>query len=256
MGDDDPRRGRIAYSLHQGRLVPAIQPIGGFVEDDDARVAHQRPGDPDALALPARDDGRAFSHAGVHLHRHGRDIAVDRGLAGGAPCVVHRQALVLADDVVENGADLNAHVLKHRADLPAHRDRIEMGKVAIVVVDGACGGRFETEREAHQRALAGARLADDGDEFAGARVDVDAIQYRRSRVVVSETHGLETKLAAKHGRRAGPGSGIGAGAENGQNLFAGRPDRCDGLERRAKRHYGRVEDHRSDIGDQEFADTE
>jgi hypothetical protein len=56
MGDD--QRGAPGAQpgqrlLHQ-RLVLGIQRAGGFVEQQDARVAQQRAGQRDALPLPAR----------------------------------------------------------------------------------------------------------------------------------------------------------------------------------------------------------
>ena len=57
-------------------------------------------------------------------------------------------------------------VLDRGADLAAHRGVIQAGEVAPVVVHRPGRGLFETEREAHERAVPGPGFPYDGDKLA------------------------------------------------------------------------------------------
>ena len=63
MGDDEDRA-PLRDALHvvlNDALTFVVQRTGGLVEDQNARIGHQRPGDGDALTLAARKPGAAFA---------------------------------------------------------------------------------------------------------------------------------------------------------------------------------------------------
>ena len=71
MGDDDDRA-PLADRFHvvlDDALRLVVQGAGGFIENQDARVADQRPGDGDALALVAGESRTVFADERVVAFR-------------------------------------------------------------------------------------------------------------------------------------------------------------------------------------------
>lgn len=67
-------------------------------------------------------------------------------------------------------------ILRHRADLASHLLDVEVLRIAPVVVHRSVRGPVQAEHEPEQRALAGPRLAGDGDEPAGTGMNRDVVQ--------------------------------------------------------------------------------
>ena len=143
-----------------------IQRAGGFVGQDDRRVAHQRPRDGNALLLAAGELIGLVPDlvAQAHLLQHGAGAAV--ALGAGDACIHQRhlhvfqqvqpgQQVVLLEDkaqhLVPDGGQL---VAVHPAHVPA-----------VEPVD-AVGGHIQAADDVHAGGFAGARLADNGDELA------------------------------------------------------------------------------------------
>ena len=70
------------------------------------------------------------------------------------PCVVNRQTVTDADDVVQDVPGPQVAVLHHHADLPPHQVPVEVGEVSPIVVDPASGRVFEAQRQPEKSALA------------------------------------------------------------------------------------------------------
>ena len=67
VGDDEdgsPLTDLRHVALHDG-LALVVQRAGGLVEDQDARLGDERPGDCDSLALAAREAAALFTDDGV-----------------------------------------------------------------------------------------------------------------------------------------------------------------------------------------------
>src|SRR3546814_3611853 len=67
VGDDQDRAvlADRAHVAHHRMLGLVVERAGGLVEDQDAWIGDQRPGDGQALALPTRERGAVFTDNGV-----------------------------------------------------------------------------------------------------------------------------------------------------------------------------------------------
>src|ERR1700733_7232065 len=71
MGDDKDRA-PLSNTLHivlNDSLTLVVERAGSLVEDQDARIGHQRPGDSNALTLAAGKAGAPFAHDRVIAFR-------------------------------------------------------------------------------------------------------------------------------------------------------------------------------------------
>lgn len=141
MGDDQGRaatQGLVEGGLHGG-LVLGVEVAGGLVEDDDAGVLQQHPGDGQALLLAPGEAVAPLTHQGVVAVGQGGDHVVDAGgptglrqlLVGGGGAGVGQ---VLAHGLVEE-----VGVLGHHADGLAQRALGEVAHVVAVDAHGAGG---------------------------------------------------------------------------------------------------------------------
>ena len=158
--------GRVAVEVACG----LVGQHAGRLSDECARNGH-------ALALAAGKLSRPVMQAAAKAHAfenpggRGRRL---RGL-GAADLERHRHVVERAEfgqQVVELVDE--AQVLVAQAALFG---RIGMRNVLAEQLDLSGGGRIEPAHQVQQRALAGARSADDGQRFAGAHVQVDAVQH-------------------------------------------------------------------------------
>ena len=161
---------RLGRGQHRGRLV----------EDQDAGVAVERLEDLDALALADREprdlDVEIDGEAGIAHHR--LDLPARR--AGAAAEAEDR--LGAEHDVLEPGEVLGQReVLVDHADAGSERG---MGRARRQRDQPAFGagdlhragiGDVVAEEDVHQRRLAGAVLAEQGEDLAAAQGEVDAV---------------------------------------------------------------------------------
>ena len=211
--------GKVRHALHHLRLAIVVEPVGGLVQKQHARIAHQRRGQHDPLYLPAGEDRRAVAGDRLHLHRHGGDVLVDGGQAGGPPRVFLGEVAGQSDDVVEHGTGPYRRILHHHADPAAHLAGIEARQVTPVVVDGARQRLLQPEREPEQGALAGARFPHDGHELAGAGVDRDVLEDRGAVLDVAEVYVFDADVAAQLRRRFAFGDGSRHRLQDGSHLL-------------------------------------
>ncbi len=173
---------------------------GRLVEDDDLGAEGGGAGDGDALALAA---GEGFHRLVDVLDRHQPEIG--EFLAGDA---LHLGMVELAEDLAEQArlAQFAAHehvvgdrqAGRHRERLvdgldaggaggdrrgEAHRPTLELD-LALVDLDGA-GERLD------QRGLAGAVVADDGEDLAGMKVEIAMVERRDPAIPLDEATRLE-----------------------------------------------------------------
>ena len=86
--------------LLDGQLALGVERAGRLVEQQDGRVAEQRAGDGDALALAARQPHAARAEMGGEALRQRLDEGERRGRLGGRPhLVVGRVGPAVADVV-------------------------------------------------------------------------------------------------------------------------------------------------------------
>src|SRR5471032_2345291 len=166
---------------------------GGLVEDQDARIDQQRAGDRDALALAA---GQALSaltdHRVVGLRQAQDEFVRVRGARGGDDLFARRFRFAVGD-VLGDGAEEQEGLLQHEADVAAVVRHGEGADVDAVEHDGAFGDVVEAADQVDQRALAGTRVADQADHFAGLDVERDAAVD--GAVAVAEAHFAQRDVA-------------------------------------------------------------
>ena len=106
-------------------------------------------------------------------------------------------------DAVER-TQLEAEEVLERAAQPGpplrHRQR---GQVDAVDLDAPAVGRVHPGEQLDQRGLAGAVLADDGDDRAGGQVEADVVEHQPVGARVAERHVVEADAVVEAvGRRA------------------------------------------------------
>ena len=153
-----------------------IEACGRLVQDEERRVADERAGDGDSLALAARQVRRAFAQLRIVPGRHLLDELVRIGPYGGRDDLVARRAGPPVADVVRDGPAEKDRVLQHQANLTAERIQGQATDVGAVDAHLAGIGIVETGNQLGDRALAGAARADQRDHLAGTHVEAHVVQ--------------------------------------------------------------------------------
>ena len=191
-------------SRHLGRLGDAER-RGRLVEQHDLRLAEQRAGDRDLLALAAGE------RADLAAQARDRHRQVREQLAG---LVLHPRLVELARDGAGAGRDLLAaeeevgddvEVVAEREVLVDGRDP-ERGRVlglgdrdllAAEADRAGVGGVDAGDRLDHRR-LAGAVVADEADHLAGVDGEVDPVQCLDRAESLADSLQLEERSAVGH----------------------------------------------------------
>src|SRR5262249_37428998 len=150
---------------------------GRLVAQQDGGLVDERPGDGDALLLPAGE------LAGPVVEAVGQPDTLEQGggaaLAFGAGAVggVEQGRL----DVFQGGGGgEQVEVLEEEADAPVAQPGklvgAEAGNLLAGEVVAAGGGAVEAAEAVHEGGLAGAGRADEGDELALVDVEGDALE--------------------------------------------------------------------------------
>ena len=142
-----------------------------LVEQEELGIAHQRPSHRDALALAAGQLAGLAVEQRLDLQQRGdaRDRRVLLGLR-------HAAALHAEGHVLARGHRRVKRVgLEHHGDVAIlRRDRIDQPSVDANL---ALADAFEARDHREQRRLAAAGRADERDELAGLRLEIDALQH-------------------------------------------------------------------------------
>ncbi|MCY1366601.1 hypothetical protein D9M69_535050 [compost metagenome] len=142
-----------------------------LVEQEQLRVARQRPAHGHALALAARELGRAAVQQVLDL-QHARHL-VDALVAIGLGHLAHLQRE--ADVVGHRHGRVERVALEHHGDVALggrHTDHVLARDVQL-----AFGRLFEPGNDVEQGGLAAARGADQDQELARLDVNVDALEH-------------------------------------------------------------------------------
>ena len=177
--------------LLDDRLVLRIDRGQRLVQHQDRRVAQQRAGDGDALALAAGQARAALADHRLVAVRQRLDEVVRIGGAGGGDEVGlagigAAEAQVLLDRAVEQ-----IGVLRHHRDQPAHRFRIERAQVLAADADRAALRIVQPQQQADDGGFAGAAGADDADALAGGDVEGEAPMRRAPAAGIGEVDRFE-----------------------------------------------------------------
>ena len=169
-----------------------VHRTGGFVQDEDARIADQGPGDRNALALAAREPAAALAHFSVVPVRevHDKPVRIGRArhrddlLAGGFRPAVR--------DVLGDAAMEEQRLLQHDADL--RPQLLLQGLLEGDAVDENLAVRsvVEPRDQVDQSGLARAAGPHDADHLARLHLEADLVEDAREPVVgkadIAELH--------------------------------------------------------------------
>jgi hypothetical protein len=154
----------------------------GLVEQDEARLGHQRAADFEELLLAARERGGRVVDDGGQVEALGDGVGlVERGAGGAATEQCGEEALAglvggVEEQVVENGEARDAAGDLEGAGQARPGDAVGApgGDVASVEADLAAVGRDDAGDALEQRGLAGAVGADQRGDRAGLDVEIGA----------------------------------------------------------------------------------
>src|SRR5690606_38019599 len=174
--------------VHRGQAV---------VENHNARVFHQRPGDAGALLLPARQRYAPLADHRFVAVGKAHDVVVQLGLFGRLLDLLPREVAAEADVFGDGGGEEEV-VLGRVADLRAQRLQRDAADVVAVDENGAHGRVEHPQQQVGQRSLARPGAAHDGQRLARLHRNVDVLQNRPVAAGVGERQVLILD-AAFHG---------------------------------------------------------
>mmetsp|Transcript_27545 Transcript_27545/g.91635 ORF Transcript_27545/g.91635 Transcript_27545/m.91635 type:complete len:233 (+) Transcript_27545:524-1222(+) len=152
--------------LHLG-FVLIVERARRLVEQQQRRVAHERPRQRDALLLPAGEGGAGSADPRLEAARQRRDEVERVCLAGRLLDGVHRAVGKPVRDVVADGDVGEERGLLLHPRGPATQVRLaHPGHVGAVEQDAAGRRHVEAEREREERRLSRAGAAQDGGAAA------------------------------------------------------------------------------------------
>ena len=139
------------------------------VEQVDVGPLHQRAGDGETLALPARDVGAALRDRRVEPAGHrGDEVARLRDLEC-LPQLVVGGVGAAEPEVARDRAREQVRPLRHEPDVAPEQLRVDVADVDAVHQHRASGGVVEPRAEAEQRRLARAGAPHHRERLAGGR---------------------------------------------------------------------------------------
>ena len=209
MGDDHEGRAVLVELVEQVEddlFVGFVQVAGGLVGQQQLGVVDEGAGHAHALLLAAGELARQVCGA------VGQADAVE-GLEGFL--LVGHRVVVLGDHDVLEGRQVadEVELLEDEADgAAAHLGELVGGQVGDVVAvqhDGALGGGVHGADDVHERGLAGAGGADDGDPLAAR--DLEGHVVEGVQVPIDLGDALEAQQRVGGGRRGRGGGGGGHG---------------------------------------------
>ncbi|BDZ64965.1 hypothetical protein GCM10025877_19030 [Agromyces mangrovi Wang et al. 2018] len=209
VGDDDEGDAALALQAEEDVLDlgagRGVEVAGGLVGEDHIGVVDEGARDDDALLLAAREVGglvlRLVGEPERLEHRQAAAGALARRQAGDE----QRQGDVLEHGLLRGQEELLEHeseaLVAQRVDPLGGRGR----GILPVDLDDAGGRSVEQREQVHERRLARAGLADDGERFAAAHLEAHALQCVEPGLAGAV--GLRQRVGAEHRRGAGGGCG-------------------------------------------------
>ncbi len=200
VGDQHDGQAQFAVDLGQQLQHLAgglrVEGAGGLVAQQDLRPGAQRPGDADALLLPAGELRRVL--VGVLLQADAGQQLGDPGVDLGAAQLAG-QAQRHGDIVGDGLRRQQVEVLEDHPDLLAEAAQalgIEGGDVDAVDLDAPAGGLLQAVDQAQQGALAGAGMADDAEHLTA--FDLQRGRLQCGNLAAGDAVGLVDGLKLDH----------------------------------------------------------
>src|SRR5438874_1691524 len=182
--------------LLDDRFALGVERAGRLVEDQHRRVVNEGARDRQALALAARQIGRAFFEDRRIALRQPLDEFVRAGELGDPDDLVQRGSRLGHRNVLAHRAAKQKILLQYNADLRAQMSQIELLQILAVDVHKARLRAVEALDQPSYRRLARAAAANDADDLAGLDGERDFLDRwgRRTRIV--KRHTVELDVAA------------------------------------------------------------
>src|SRR5262245_6730235 len=182
-------------------LALVVERAGRLVENEEARIHHEGAGDGDALALPAGQARAALADDGIVALGQLEDEFMRASECRRRNDAVHRHRRIGERDVVAHrGVEQNI-LLQHHADLPTQPGNIDGGEIDTVDQHASALGHVKPLQQLDERALAGARRADDANHLSRRHVEGHVMQDFRNVDPVAEGDVLEPDIAADRRQR-------------------------------------------------------
>ena len=147
------------------------------------RVAEQRAGDRDALALAARQARAAFAHEGIEPFGKRAQEFLGIGVARGLPQLLFARVPIAVAKIVARAGGEDHGFLRHHRDALANVGGIGVAEVDSVEQDPPASRIVEALGELEDRRLAGARRPDQRQPLARPHLQAEIVQRRVSRRV-------------------------------------------------------------------------
>src|SRR5579864_3278557 len=148
-------------------LGSSVDVAGGLVQDQDAGVRQEGPGDGDQLLLPGGDVGGVFLEHRLVAVGKGANELVDVGGGGGGHDLLAGGPGPPVGDVVRDRSAEEPGVLKHHAEDAAYLVPGQVASVDPLDPDGSGVDLVEAHQEIDDSGLAGPGRAHYGDGLSG-----------------------------------------------------------------------------------------
>ncbi len=173
-----------------------------LVENEDRRVAQQRPRDRQPLPLSAREPQAALAdQSGIALRQRGDEV-VRIGGARRRDDLRRRRIRLAEPQIVLDRAVEQISVLPHHGDLPRAASGIERREVGAADAHAARLRIVKPQQQRRDRRLAAAARADDADALADFDVERQPIERLAAPARIGEMHVVERDGRSE--RRRGP----------------------------------------------------
>lgn len=196
VGDDD---GGPAFEQPCKRILDqgfgnGIDVGGSLVEDEDARIRQQCPGDADQLALPLGEVYSPFQHVCIVPFRQLGDKVMGIGLAGCFLNLLLGSFRHTVADVVRYAARKQERVLSDHPHLPVQGRLGDGTDVAAINTDGTFGNFIEAGCQTGNGGLACTGRPYQGNGFTRGNFQAYILQYQRCIRPVAEADMFQPDL--------------------------------------------------------------
>ena len=186
FGDGPPQR----------RVGGKVQCACAVVQDEDFRLAHQCPGDGQALLLPAGKVFAALQNHAVQSVRHLADKGRCLRCFQRLPDLLIGGVLLAPLHVLAQRAGKEHRPLRHNTHLAAQLLHRVVAHVHAVHLDAALADLVKAGNEVDQRRFAAAGAADDAQRLAARNGEGDVAERIGARVRVSKADRVKRNLRA------------------------------------------------------------
>ena len=194
-GDDRAALPHLEEAVLDVALGLGVERRGRLVEDEDRRVLEERPRDPDALLLTARELQPAFADRGLVTLGQREDEIVDLRRPRSTLDLGSRGLGASVGDVVEHRVVEEHGILRDDADLGVEARLRDVAQVLAIDPDRTAGHVVEPEEEPPDGGFARPRRPHQRDPLPRPDAERDALQDRTGGVV-AELDTIEHDLAA------------------------------------------------------------